>query len=684
MLANKLIVRSYKFLTLFVLVLFSNSYNSQFTITENFRGSALTSDIIKGGNAVLTSGVQDPINNGWLRLTNNSTYQRGYAYVNKAFPSSFGLYIDFEYKTWRSSADSNDGGDGFSVYLFDAATPTFQNGAYGGSLGYAQLVSGATNQPGLAGAYLGVGFDEYGNFANANEGKNGGTNGRAPNSIVLRGPANPANPLLPYRYLTHKQLQTSTSTDGPNSIDYNATTATRPNDATFYRRVKIFIETIGTPALPKYKIRVLWRTSPNGADVEHINYDTTDPIPSMLKLGFAASSGGAINYHEIRNLTITTTGGVRVHKNVNLYNAIPNDNLTYTVDVVNETMTPITNLVLNDIIKDGLGNTTGNSVFELTSITFNNNGNSGNTATGFVSGVPKTTGLTNPFSTTVNLDAMKTASFTVVGKIKTLPPGNSIVNTASLDVSGLNIIDADKTNNSASVQTTVFNSSVDLKIEKGVDNQGTALATGNVYTLLVSNLSSINKPASALVTVNDVVPAGLTVTGVSAPGWTVSNTGNNYTFTRSDALNSGFSYPEIKINVTPNGPGTWTNTANLNYPPDTNPSNNTSSVLLKPLVCFKNPATNVPGEVTKVGITLLNRAGASNGNWPMVRKGGHIALESNTQGFVITRMTTTELEAIKTANNAVEGMMSYDTTANCLKIFTNGNWKCFNYPSCSY
>ena len=312
----------------------------------------------------------------------------------------------------------------------------------------------------------------------------------------------------------------------------NTTTATRPNDATFYRKVKIFIETIGTPALPKYKVRVLWRTSPNGTDVEHINYDTTDPIPSSLKLGFAASTGGAINMHEIRNVMITTTGGVRVQKEVDKPIALPNDNLTYTVNVFNDTMTPITNLGLSDILKDVNGTTLNSSTFELNSITFNNNGDTGNTATGFVSGVAKTTGLTNPFSTTMNLATNKFATFTVVGKVKAIPIGGKITNTASIDVSNINIIDADKTNNTFSTSTDIINPAVDLKVEKGVDNNGTALTTGNIYSIWVSNMSSIDKPATKIVTVTDNIPAGNTVTTVSAPGWTVSNSGNNYTFYR--------------------------------------------------------------------------------------------------------------------------------------------------------
>ena len=91
----------------------------------------------------------------------------------------------------------------------------------------------------------------------------------------------------------------------------------------------------------------------------------------------------------------------------------------------------------------------------------------------------------------------------------------------------------------------------------------------------------------------------------------------------------------------------------------------------------RNVANPLP---TKVGITLLKRAGADNGNWPMVRNGGHIALESNSKGFVITRVATTaDLGNISTPQ---EGMMVYDGEDHCLKIYSDGAWKCFNVPSC--
>lgn len=99
-----------------------------------------------------------------------------------------------------------------------------------------------------------------------------------------------------------------------------------------------------------------------------------------------------------------------------------------------------------------------------------------------------------------------------------------------------------------------------------------------------------------------------------------------------------------------------------------------------PTVCYRDPVNNGSGSETKMGITLLKRAGSNDsGNWPMVRKSGHIALESNTQGFVVTRIAKADLGNI---TNPQEGMMVYDTTDKCLKIYSDSAWKCFSTPAC--
>ncbi|MCW3161323.1 hypothetical protein [Chryseobacterium oryctis] len=97
--------------------------------------------------------------------------------------------------------------------------------------------------------------------------------------------------------------------------------------------------------------------------------------------------------------------------------------------------------------------------------------------------------------------------------------------------------------------------------------------------------------------------------------------------------------------------------------------------------CLNDPASpGIGGTDTKVGITLLKRAGADDAdNWPMVRKSGHIALESNTKGFVVTRIAKANLGNI---TKPQEGMMVYDTTDKCLKIYSDGAWRCFNEPTC--
>lgn len=105
--------------------------------------------------------------------------------------------------------------------------------------------------------------------------------------------------------------------------------------------------------------------------------------------------------------------------------------------------------------------------------------------------------------------------------------------------------------------------------------------------------------------------------------------------------------------------------------------------------CYNPASTTGNTPETKVGITLLKRAGIDANNWPMARKSGHIALESNTKGFVITRMTTVEIQGQTTPTvipasitNPQEGMMVYDTDAKCLKIYSDGAWKCFNKSAC--
>lgn len=97
--------------------------------------------------------------------------------------------------------------------------------------------------------------------------------------------------------------------------------------------------------------------------------------------------------------------------------------------------------------------------------------------------------------------------------------------------------------------------------------------------------------------------------------------------------------------------------------------------------CYKDARTDGQILDTKHGITAFGRAGSDNSNWPMERKGGHTALESSTKGFVINRLTLAQISAIPT-ENLVEGMMVYDITNDCLKIYNGTEWKCFTDQTC--
>jgi len=113
--------------------------------------------------------------------------------------------------------------------------------------------------------------------------------------------------------------------------------------------------------------------------------------------------------------------------------------------------------------------------------------------------------------------------------------------------------------------------------------------------------------------------------------------------------------------------------------------------LLSSGACYKPGITAGTALDTKVGITALNRAGATDSdNWPMTRKGGWLALEAKTKGFVPNRVAfdASGNPIGISAANFVEGMMVYDTTNKCLKMYTlkDGDtsmaWHCISTQTC--
>ncbi len=515
-------------LCFFLLILgWNNSAFAQFAIMEDFRGNGNPDIIIggpggAGGTAYLTSGIDDPVNQGWLRLTSSDGNQRGYAYINNSFPSTSGVLIDFEYKIWRDVDDNYDGADGLGVFLFDA-TSTFSMGGYGGSLGYAP-----NGGNGLAGGYVGVGFDEYGNYSNPTEGRVGGP-GEVPNAVVLRGPTT-NNAATTNPYLAGTPLGDRSGGIGAirsrNEIDYNTQTSTRPTDAQFYRRVQIEILPLDEAGV-YYQIIVRWKKSTTANFTELISYTTTTPPPPLLKLGFAASTGGGVNYHEIRNLLVTTPGNVRVDKRADkdvlrTVSGVDNDNqVTYTIEVTNDTDIDALNVDFNDRITDANGNliAEGTPGFNITSITHE----------GFSSiTLPTPASLTtNEINGTFSLGTNSTGKIYVTGILSAVPQGNIVMNTVSVDLP----LDEDTSNNAKTISTPVYAEGVDIVVSKTVNNSCLDTTNGNVFTLEVANIgqNAANYSYSSnwwsytgrRIRVTEVVPSGYTLTQTSAQynGW---------------------------------------------------------------------------------------------------------------------------------------------------------------------
>jgi type IV pilus assembly protein PilY1 len=305
--------------------------------------------------------LPDPVGNGALRFTNG--YPGGYAQAgsvisNFTYPSGQGLSVTFTTATYRgdSGGAGADGADGMSFFLTDGSNPPYDTGAFGGSLGYTcsntnndshTRADGTTRgYDGLVGAYLGLGIDEYGNFLNGISnlgpsppnatGDNTATGyGYQPNRIGLRGAGSIAwqalNTLKPSYYpstLTQSQKAQAVQAtcksgklwnySNPSSPSQSSTSvadyAPIPNAySVLPSTIKIANESATTrgQAVPiTYKLKITqnglltFSYSYNGGSFIQVitNQDITagnGPLPASFRFGFAGSTGGSTNVHEV-------------------------------------------------------------------------------------------------------------------------------------------------------------------------------------------------------------------------------------------------------------------------------------------------------------------------------------------------------------------------------------------------
>lgn len=115
----------------------------------------------------------------------------------------------------------------------------------------------------------------------------------------------------------------------------------------------------------------------------------------------------------------------------------------------------------------------------------------------------------------------------------------------------------------------------DLTITKTHSGNFLRPQTGATYTITVSNVGTVD--TTALITVDDTLPAGLTATDISGLNWNC--TLSPLQCARGDVLVSGTSFEPITltVNVANNAASSVTNTAKVSGGGETNTANNTAS-----------------------------------------------------------------------------------------------------------
>ncbi|CDZ77755.1 hypothetical protein BN59_02045 [Legionella massiliensis] len=242
------------------------------------------------------SNTIDEQGNGSLKLTDYYENKEGGVIFNYLFPMTKGLTIQFTAYSygWGYYLPA----DGISFFLIDGTSGTIPTalGPFGGGLGYGNnRVNGTSNGAAIANGYIGVGFDEYGNFAEAvSTGNN-----PIPDRIAIRGPTG------------------DTSSCGTNACDnqlLKATDQLSPSLSStsnpLLLRNLVVDESTGRNV---YKVEVtsacvvtVSRNNDQIIQTYDVPANTGVPCPPTVYLGYAASTGIGVSVHEITDMIVDT------------------------------------------------------------------------------------------------------------------------------------------------------------------------------------------------------------------------------------------------------------------------------------------------------------------------------------------------------------------------------------------
>jgi hypothetical protein len=249
---------------------------AQFLAAGQFATSKPDAGWVFGGTPGLTAPGVDAEGAGWLRLT-GAVDRAGSIALDTGvdLKAGRGLMLSFSYAAWGGGTS---GGDGISVFLYDAAA-NMAGSAAGDGLGYCKG----------AGGWLGLALDELGGFSRSQDGcPGGGGPGPRPQALAVRGPAVAGNPFI-------------TSAVVPGNID-------RPTSPVRAGAGRILLTLVPRQA-GGYLLSADWRAEPATTWTRLINQaEFPYAAPAALRVGVAASTVGGRNIHEVRDISVRTAG----------------------------------------------------------------------------------------------------------------------------------------------------------------------------------------------------------------------------------------------------------------------------------------------------------------------------------------------------------------------------------------
>ncbi|MBE9164658.1 DUF4347 domain-containing protein, partial [Tychonema sp. LEGE 06208] len=517
-------------------------------VSENFQNAVVLGPWIYGTSGAsappgLTAGVANPNSiipnlgggapgTGALRLTAATGNQAAFVIYNSPISSVDGLRVTFDLFAY-----GGNGADGVSFFLINGtATPT-KAGGYGGSLGYA-VNNTAPATPGLVGGYLGVGLDEFGNFSNPTEGRIGGP-GQRPDSITIRG-----NAATNYNFLTTRQVASGIDVPGGSTTRAQAKKRVQITLLPGSSRLSVAFDTNGdnvfAPAETFIDIPSL--AAVNGA------------IPPTFKFGFASSTGGSTNIHEVANLLVETINPPASQADISVLKTgpafvAPGGNITYTITTNNAGADTASDVLIQDQLPANLT---------------------------FVSALdPNGNGVYNSITRTViwptvpalasGASEVRTITVNATGAL-----GTTITNTA---FSNSSTYDPTPANNNGTAVTSQVLTTVAQADVSTTKIGPVAETVGNIVTYTISTVN--NGPSIATnVTVTDTIIPNLT--GVVAPGGIYDSVTGIVTFPPVN-LGIGVTVPNTVSFIAPAGVSVSNKASSSSATPDPTPTNNDGS-----------------------------------------------------------------------------------------------------------